>query len=222
MGERDSYAPGTFCWADLGTTDADAAKAFYIARVRLGGGRRPIRRGRHLHDVQARRPRRRRDVRDGRGGAGVATPHWSSYVSVEDVDALAGRVLELGGEVLAEPFDVMRAGRMTALRDPTGAAAAPVAAARAGRCRARQRPRLHGLERARHAGSGPRAGLLRRAAGLDHRARGVGLRRHHARRRAQRRHPAAPGRRADALARVLHRRLARRRRSRPSARPGAA
>ena len=29
MGERDSYAPGTFCWADLGTTDADAAKAFY-------------------------------------------------------------------------------------------------------------------------------------------------------------------------------------------------
>ena len=29
MGERETYAPGTFCWADLGTTDADAAKAFY-------------------------------------------------------------------------------------------------------------------------------------------------------------------------------------------------
>jgi uncharacterized protein len=29
MGERDSYAPGTFCWADLGTTDGDSAKAFY-------------------------------------------------------------------------------------------------------------------------------------------------------------------------------------------------
>jgi predicted enzyme related to lactoylglutathione lyase len=42
-------------------------------------------------------------------------------VSVEDVDALAPRVLELGGEVLAHPFDVMQAGRMTALRDPTGA-----------------------------------------------------------------------------------------------------
>ena len=31
MGERDSYAPGTFCWADLGTTDAAGAKAFYTA-----------------------------------------------------------------------------------------------------------------------------------------------------------------------------------------------
>jgi uncharacterized protein len=49
------------------------------------------------------------------------TPHWSSYVAVEDVDALAPRVLELGGDVLAHPFDVMQAGRMTALRDPTGA-----------------------------------------------------------------------------------------------------
>ena len=29
MGDRENYAPGTFCWADLGTTDADAAKAFY-------------------------------------------------------------------------------------------------------------------------------------------------------------------------------------------------
>jgi uncharacterized protein len=49
------------------------------------------------------------------------TPHWSSYVSVEDVDALTPRVRELGGEVLAEPFDVVQAGRTAALRDPTGA-----------------------------------------------------------------------------------------------------
>ena len=31
MGERDNYAPGTFCWADIGTNDADAAKAFYTS-----------------------------------------------------------------------------------------------------------------------------------------------------------------------------------------------
>ncbi len=29
MGERTSYPHGTFCFADLGTTDAAAAKAFY-------------------------------------------------------------------------------------------------------------------------------------------------------------------------------------------------
>ena len=29
MAERERYSPGTFCWADLGTTDAAAAKEFY-------------------------------------------------------------------------------------------------------------------------------------------------------------------------------------------------
>ncbi len=29
MGKRTSYAPGTFSWVDLATTDAAAAKAFY-------------------------------------------------------------------------------------------------------------------------------------------------------------------------------------------------
>ena len=33
MGERASYAPGTFCWAALGTSDAEAAKAFYTRVV---------------------------------------------------------------------------------------------------------------------------------------------------------------------------------------------
>jgi predicted enzyme related to lactoylglutathione lyase len=31
MGERTSFTPGTFCWADLGTADTDAAAAFYGA-----------------------------------------------------------------------------------------------------------------------------------------------------------------------------------------------
>jgi len=29
MGERERYEPGTFSWAELTTTDQDAAKAFY-------------------------------------------------------------------------------------------------------------------------------------------------------------------------------------------------
>jgi predicted enzyme related to lactoylglutathione lyase len=29
MGKRTSYAPGTFSWVDLATTDPDAAKSFY-------------------------------------------------------------------------------------------------------------------------------------------------------------------------------------------------
>jgi uncharacterized protein len=121
MGERESYAPGTFCWADLGTTDADAARAFYTGVF-----------GWEAVDAPAGDAGTYTTFKlDGRDVAAMyemgeeerasLTPHWSSYVSVEDVDALAPRVLELGGEVLAHPFDVMQAGRMTALRDPTGA-----------------------------------------------------------------------------------------------------
>jgi predicted enzyme related to lactoylglutathione lyase len=121
MGERESYAPGTFCWADLGTTDADAAKAFYTTVF-----------GWEAVDQQAGEAGTYTTFKlDGRDVAAMyemgeeerssLTPHWSSYVSVEDVDAIAPRVLELGGEVLAHPFDVMQSGRMTALRDPTGA-----------------------------------------------------------------------------------------------------
>jgi predicted enzyme related to lactoylglutathione lyase len=121
MGERDSYAPGIFCWADLGTTDADAAKAFYTAVF-----------GWEAEDAPAGDAGIYTTFKlDGRDVAALyemgeeerasLTPHWSSYVAVEDVDGLADRVLELGGEVLAHPFDVAQAGRMTALRDPTGA-----------------------------------------------------------------------------------------------------
>ena len=184
MGERESYAPGTFCWADLGTTDADAAKSFYTTVF-----------GWEAEDAPAGDAGTYTTFRlDGRDVAALyemgeeerssLTPHWSSYVAVEDVDALAPRVLELGGEVLAHPFDVMTAGRMTALRDPTGATVHLWQAARAGRRRPRQRRRLHGLERARHARPRPRARLLRRAARLDRRARGVRLRRDQVRRRS--------------------------------------
>lgn len=50
--------------------------------------------------------------------------HWTSYVTVADVDASAVRAEELGGTVLAGPFDVMEAGRMASVRDPQGAAIA--------------------------------------------------------------------------------------------------
>jgi uncharacterized protein len=121
MGERDSYAPGTFCWADLGTTDADAAKAFYSGVF----GWEAVDQAAGEAGTYTTFKLDGRDIAAlyemGEAERGSLTPHWSSYVSVEDVDELAPTVLELGGEVLAHPFDVMQSGRMTALKDPTGA-----------------------------------------------------------------------------------------------------
>jgi hypothetical protein len=47
---------------------------------------------------------------------------WNTYVWVESADDTASRVLDAGGSVLTDPFDVMDAGRMAVLADPAGAA----------------------------------------------------------------------------------------------------
>jgi uncharacterized protein len=118
MAKRSSYPHGTFSWIDLATTDAQAAKAFY---ARLFGWEyvdMPAGEGMIYSMAQI-------------GGDPVAAlaqqdldeapPHWNSYVTVDDVDGLAPRVAELGGTLVAEPFDVLDAGRMAVLSDPTGA-----------------------------------------------------------------------------------------------------
>jgi predicted enzyme related to lactoylglutathione lyase len=54
--------------------------------------------------------------------AAGAPPHWTSYISVADAAATAARADELGGgAVFRAPFDVLDAGRVAAIRDPTGA-----------------------------------------------------------------------------------------------------
>jgi hypothetical protein len=56
----------------------------------------------------------------GDGMKGVP-PHWDAYVTVDDVDAVTKRATANGGAVVKEPFDVMDVGRMSVIKDPTGA-----------------------------------------------------------------------------------------------------
>ena len=122
MGERESYAPGTFCWVDLGTTDAAGAKAFYGRVFGWEGEDMPVGDGATYTMLRL----GGRDVAavyeqgEDERAAGIP-PHWSSYISVVDVDETAARVEGLGGKLLAEPFDVLDSGRMAVVQDPTGA-----------------------------------------------------------------------------------------------------
>jgi predicted enzyme related to lactoylglutathione lyase len=122
MGERTKYAPGTFCWTDLTTTDQDAAKAFYSGLFGWEAEDMPVGEGVHYSmqrldgkDVAAisPQPQMQRDA--------GAPPAWNSYVSVESADTTADRAKELGATVHAPPFDVMEAGRMAVIQDPQGA-----------------------------------------------------------------------------------------------------
>ncbi len=122
MGERTSYAPGTFCWVELSTPDQEGAKRFYAELFGWQADDRPVGEGSYYSMQQlggrqvaaiAGQPQQQRD-------AGVP-PLWNSYVWVEDADEVARRAGELGATVHAGPFDVMQAGRMAVIADPQGA-----------------------------------------------------------------------------------------------------
>lgn len=122
MAERTQYAPGTFSWADLATTDPDAAKSFYASLFGWEAEDVPIPddgyysmqrlEGKDVAAI-APQPQAQRDA--------GAPPVWQSYITVESADATAQRAGELGGTVHAPPFDVMEAGRMAVIQDPQGA-----------------------------------------------------------------------------------------------------
>lgn len=121
MGERSEYVPGTFCWADLATTDADGARAFYGALLgwegeagdpAMGGYSMMSLRGRHVCGLYP---------MTGEQLDGGMVPSWLSYVSVDDADAAVARAVALGGRVVVEPFDAATAGRSAAVADPQGA-----------------------------------------------------------------------------------------------------
>src|SRR4051794_3264197 len=122
MGERDGFAPGTFCWVDLATTDQEGAKSFYSGLFGWEPDDMPAGEG-VIYSMQklrgkfvaaiAPQPEQQRE-------AGVP-PAWNNYVWVESTDEVASRAKELGATVHAEPFDVMEAGRMAVIQDPQGA-----------------------------------------------------------------------------------------------------
>lgn len=120
MSDRDRYIPGVPCWVDATEPDPEAAVEFYRGLfgweledtmppdapgqyfvARLGGG----------------------EVAAISSPMGEAPPQatWNTYVWVESADESAAKVREAGGTVLAEPFDVMEAGRMAVCADREGA-----------------------------------------------------------------------------------------------------
>jgi predicted enzyme related to lactoylglutathione lyase len=122
MGERTSHAPGTFSWADVTTTDQDAAKAFYTGLFGWEADDQPVGDGVYYSMMRldgknvaaiSPQPQQQRE-------AGVP-PLWNNYVTVASADDAAERAGQLGATVHAPPFDVMDAGRMAVIQDPQGA-----------------------------------------------------------------------------------------------------
>lgn len=122
MGKRSQYEPGTFCWTDLQTTDAEAAKSFYGGLFGWTADDMPVGDGTvyTMFALDGDEVAAMNEMNAEQREAGVP-PHWFSYVSVEDAVETASKVDELGGTVFGGAFDVLDAGRMAIIQDPLGA-----------------------------------------------------------------------------------------------------
>jgi predicted enzyme related to lactoylglutathione lyase len=130
MPERTSYAQGTPNWVDLPTSDQAAAKAFYAGLFGWTYDDQPMGEGQVYsmavlrgHQVAAISPQ------PPEMAAAGAPPMWNTYLAADSVDEATAKVEAAGGKVAMAPFDVMDAGRMSFVMDPSGA---PVALWQAG------------------------------------------------------------------------------------------
>ena len=122
MQEKPHYKPGTFCWVELATSNADAAKSFYTQLFGWTYEDHPMGPGMVYtmlrldgKDVGA-----LYKLMDDQVSQGVP-PNWLSYVSVASADESTAKAKELGATILKDAFDVMTVGRMSVIADPTGA-----------------------------------------------------------------------------------------------------
>ncbi len=122
MTEIKQYFPGTFCWVDLATTDATAAKRFYTELFGWRASDLPAGDGLvyTLFDKQGKHVCALYQMSGDKQARGLPA-RWASYLSVANADDSAARAEALGGKVLEVPFDVKDVGRMAVLRDPAGA-----------------------------------------------------------------------------------------------------
>ena len=122
MTNIDNHPPGSFCWIELATTDQNAAKNFYGSLFGWVPNDMPMGPD-GVYTIF------RLNGRDAAAGYTLRAdqrsqnvpPHWMLYIAVDNVDASAAKIPQLGGKVILAPFDVFDAGRMAVIQDPTGA-----------------------------------------------------------------------------------------------------
>jgi uncharacterized protein len=120
MAERTKHEPGTFSWVELATRDGAAARRFYTSLFGWGFDDMPVGDG-TTYTMLTKNGKRVGALYQMSAQQQGVPPHWNSYVTVASADDSAAQAKKLGGNVMLEPFDVLDAGRMAVVADPTGA-----------------------------------------------------------------------------------------------------
>jgi predicted enzyme related to lactoylglutathione lyase len=117
---------GAFSWCELMTTDAAAAKEFYTKLFGWTTEDMSVAPGMNYTVIKV----------AGNGVGGIMAmpqgpecmpPHWATYVTVDNVDAVAKNAQQLGGKVLMGPRDIPTVGRFCVIQDPQGAVISAIA-----------------------------------------------------------------------------------------------
>ncbi len=122
MPTKTPYSQGQFCWVDLMAHDAAAAKNFYgelfgwQSEDQDTHGGPPY----SIFTLDKQQVAGMGEMNDEMKASG-RPPVWSSYVDVDDADSVTKKADELGANIIMEPMQVVDAGRMAILQDPTGA-----------------------------------------------------------------------------------------------------
>ena len=111
---------GDFSWCELLTYDVEGAKKFYAELLGWTMDDQPMPEDAGSYTILR---------TDGRPVGGMmkmppqvpagTPPHWGTYVTVDDVDAAAARIEQLGGRILVPPSDSHDA-RFCVFQDPQG------------------------------------------------------------------------------------------------------
>ncbi|CAN5456129.1 hypothetical protein BH18ACI1_BH18ACI1_12940 [soil metagenome] len=111
---------GEFCWNELASTNLEACKNFYTElfgwQFKEGDAA-----GMVYNEISIDGEKQFGGMYQMGKGFGDMSSHWIAYVAVEDVDASAAKVTELGGSVCVPPMDIPNTGRFCVVNDPSGA-----------------------------------------------------------------------------------------------------
>lgn len=110
--------PVSLSWNELATSDSDKAAAFYTALFDWTTDLQEMPQG--PYTVFLNQGNMNAGMMQITEDWGDIPPHWMIYFAVEDCDATAAKVTELGGQVSVPPFDIA-IGRIAVVNDPQGA-----------------------------------------------------------------------------------------------------
>jgi len=112
---------GDFSWTELLTRDVEGSRKFYKDVLGWEMEDMPMKEGEPYIVLKA----------GGQSVGGImpmppqvpssVRPYWSTYVTVKDVDEVAGKARKMGAMILVPPTDIPGIGRFSTFSDPQGA-----------------------------------------------------------------------------------------------------